>query len=148
MEPFFFSSSINWIPSRYQASASSFEFVHHILKSSLQENAIPQKGDRAYINLICKKWHYTEYTTIDITVTLTFIRIMHDIPPINSSNETTLVDTPKGIISHLKSALSVFSWLSYFANQIEDIGSIDTLAPVHLHSSTTRGSNFIIGQPS
>jgi hypothetical protein len=71
---------------------------------------------------------------IDITVTLNSIRIMNQSSPVNTSAQSTLVDKPKTLIS--QSALSVVSWWSFFANQIEEIGSIDTLAPMYLRSST------------
>jgi hypothetical protein len=78
---------------------------------------------------------FTLTRPVDITVTLTFIRTM-DQTIINPSDQSTLIDRPDGIRSRLKSALSVFSWWSYFANQIDEIGNIDTLAPMVLHSST------------
>jgi hypothetical protein len=108
IEPFFFSSSINWIPSRYQ------------------ENSIPKTGDH-------------------ITVTLTFIRAVDQATPVNPSNQSALIDRPKGLYSRLISSLSAFSLWSYFANQIREIGYIDPLAPLHLHSSTTGGQFLCLG---
>ncbi|KAF8236084.1 hypothetical protein L208DRAFT_1391150 [Tricholoma matsutake] len=100
VEPFFFSSSINWIPSRYQ------------------EDPIGT-GDH-------------------ITVTLTFIRMMDEAnanPPNGSTPINQPKGQPKGLTSRLRSALSAFSWLSYFTNQAQELGDIDVLAPVHLHSN-------------
>jgi len=59
--------------------------------------------------------------------------------PLNPSNQSTPKDQPKVLGSKLKSFFSLYSWWSYFANQIEEIGNIDTLAPVYLQSSTTGG---------
>jgi hypothetical protein len=104
----------------------------------MQENALPKIGDRVYINSSIKDT-FTLNKPIDITVTLTFIRTMDQTTSINPSNQSTLVEQPRALRSRLKSKLSVFSWWTYFANQIEEIGNIDTLAPVVLHSSTTGG---------
>src|ERR1700736_3959248 len=76
--------------------------------------------------------------TIDITVTLTFIHTMDQSTPLNPSIQSTLVDKRPGLISRLR---STFSWWTYFAKQIEEIGNIDTLAPLFLSSS------MIIFQP-
>jgi hypothetical protein len=58
IEPFFFSSSLNWIPSRYQ------------------ENVIPKKGDRAFSNLLSSAYEVFLLSSLDITLTLTFLRTM------------------------------------------------------------------------
>jgi hypothetical protein len=106
----------------------------------MQEHPIPKTGDRAYINSSVRD-NLTLINHTDITVTLNFIRIMDRSSPVNPSAQSTLLDQPKGLFSRLKSGLSVVAWWSYFANQIEGIGNIDTLAPVYLHSSTIWGSN-------
>src|ERR1700691_1363750 len=139
VEPFFFSSSINWIPSRYQVSISRSRFCGYVFNTTrMQENALPKIGDRVYINSSIKDT-FTLNKPVDITVTLTFIRTMDQTTSINPSNQSTLVEQPTALRSRLESKLSVFSWWTYFANQIEEIGNIDTLAPVVLHSSTTAG---------
>lgn len=56
--------------------------------------------------------------------------------PANPSNWSVLADQPNGLRSRLIATLSVLSWWSYFAIQIEEIGNIDALAPVDLYSST------------
>lgn len=97
----------------------------------------PQKGRPCVYQLIRKPHCRTQKLyIIDITVTLTFIRIMDQSTPINPSNQSTLIE-PKGVLARLKSVFSLFSWWSYFANQIEEVGNIDTLAPLFLHSSMT-----------
>ena len=51
VEPFFFSSSINWIPSRYQVGiSSSLIFPMPPDFGSLQEHPLPKIGDRVYTN--------------------------------------------------------------------------------------------------
>ena len=92
------------------------------------------KNRRPCVDLFDKREPHANIR-VDITVTLTFIRIMDQSAPINPSKQSTLIDRPKRILSRIKSGLSVFSWISYFANQVGEIGSIDTLAPLFLHSS-------------
>lgn len=57
IEPFFWSSSLNWIPSRYQ------------------ENPIPGKGDRGWFRGIHGIKQLTQLF-VDITICLTFLRSM------------------------------------------------------------------------
>ena len=135
VEPFFFSSSINWIPSRYRAS-----FFNLILPPTISS---PTTTGKSYYQnrRPCVSMHPYEIpfilnSPIDITVTLNSIRIVNQSSPVNTSARSTLVDKPKTFISRLKSALSVVSLWSFFANQIEEIGNIDTLAPMYLRSST------------
>jgi hypothetical protein len=134
VEPFFFSSSINWIPSRYKVSlfspySPSRNFIPHRCRNILFPKKETVRIDTSMSDTLILN------SPIDITVTLNFIRIMDQSLPINTSAQSTLIDKPKTLTSRLKSALSVVSWWSYFANQIEEIGSIDTLAPVYLRSS-------------
>ena len=139
MEPFFFSSSINWIPSRYQVCIVSPILTAAPSFRIIEGESYPQKGRPCVYQLIRKPHCRPQpLCIIDITVTLTFIRIMDQSKPINPSNQSTLIE-PKQLLARLKSLFSFFSWWSYFTNQIEEVGNIDTLAPLFLHSSMTGG---------
>lgn len=134
VEPFFFSSSINWIPSRYQACILCAPLYQPHLISRLSRKILSPKWETVRGN-----WSIIDNLTpsnrIDITVTLTFMRTMDQSKPLNPSMQSTLVQR-SGFFSRLKSVLSVFSWWNYFSDQMEGIANIDTLAPLFLHSST------------
>ena len=60
IEPFYFSSSLGWIPSRYQS------------------NAVSGVGDRSCFSLLSAPSTYLTWRRLDITITLTFARTMRN----------------------------------------------------------------------
>jgi hypothetical protein len=84
---------------------------------------------------------FTVNNIVDITVTLTFICVN----TVNNPNDNHTHVEPMGLHSRLRSIKHMFSWWSYFSRQVAEVGDIDVLSPMYLHSSTTDGSNFVVG---
>ncbi|SJL10692.1 uncharacterized protein ARMOST_14084 [Armillaria ostoyae] len=78
IEPFFFSSSLSWIPSRFQ------------------EEVQPGRGDRKFISGL-RPSTLAQRLRADITITLTFLKTMDYVNPVVTSNPTLSTrneDTP------------------------------------------------------
>ena len=130
VEPFFFSSSLNWIPSRYQACV----LIHHhpIICLSLLCRKIPSlkmEIVRPYLVQITKPI-LTSTLFSDITVTLTFLRSV-DQPSATDPPDWSTVSSK----SVSKGGASSRSPLSSISDQFAEIEAIDTHAPLLLRSS-------------
>ena len=134
VEPFFFSSSLNWIPSRYQACASIYH--HLIIFLSLLCRKIPSPKKETVRPSIFHSLYQIHIDTSsfflysDITVTLTFLR---------SVDQASTVDPPEWSTVSSKSGSKILrsplpSWAT-FSDQFAEIEAIDTHAPLALRSS-------------
>ena len=138
IEPFFFSSSLNWIPSRYQACVP----IHHhpIICLSLLCRKIPSlkmEIVRPYLVQITKPI-LTSTLFSDITVTLTFLRSV-DQPSATDPPDWSTVSSKSVSKGGASSRSPLPTWFT-ISDQFADIEAIDTHAPLFLRSSK---SSFI-----
>ncbi len=84
IEPFFFSSSLSWIPSRFQ------------------EDVQPGRGDRELISSLCRSTLAQPLRT-DVTITLTFLKTTDYVMPVVANDPTSSTmneDTPARELEH------------------------------------------------
>jgi hypothetical protein len=124
VEPFFFSSSLNWIPSRY---AGMLLLSSQIPSSDQHARERASKARRSYAISTFYGSSVTEIC-LDITICLTFLRPM---------DNTDVTDGGSSTHSRVGTSESLMSWLpswSFFANQRGENETIDTRAPLSLRS--------------
>jgi len=118
IEPFFFSSSLNWIPSRYQ------------------EDVRAEKGDRTLFCVACAL--PTIHGLSDITITLTFLRTMPALPVLPPSISRSATNIANDTSSARRQSSHVVPDEHYNLDIVPDefqtTEVIDTQAPLNLRS--------------
>ena len=134
IEPFYFSSSLGWIPSRHQS------------------NKVPGVGDRSCFSLLFALSTDLIWRRLDITITLTFARTMRNpttIPPVPnlricsaSTADTLAHGRPITIDTQLplplqSNGIVVYDLLALHIVRSEELNTIISYHPGYDHRTTT-----------
>ena len=136
IEPFYFSSSLGWIPSRYQS------------------NTVSGVGDRSCLNLLSALTTDLIWRWLDITITLTFARTMRNtatIPPGPNSSirsagtadkvahepQNKMIDTHAPLLLQSNDVLIVPDLLALHMVRSEKENTIISYHPGYNHGTTT-----------